>query len=283
MVFGNMFKSGLAAAALALVATAAQATPQYFFGNLPTAGGLFPSDSLSPPRVAQGNFMSAVEVTGTQTVESATPGALSGAPYNFSNSMSIFSGGTLRQTQPEESPRAYNGVTVKSGSSSQGRFNTTGGAATGRWIESDWSFTIDVGSNVGAFGFYGTDFADFMGALVIELYAGNTLVEDNAFTDAAGAPVQPRSANETLAAQNGSLLFFGYASSTTFDRIVFKIGQQDTGPLDTLGFDDIVVGNLKAGVTPPPGPNPAPEPGSLALAGLALVAAGWARRAQRRA
>ena len=79
---------------------------------------------------------------------------------------------------------------------------------------------------------------------------------------------------------SGSVLFFGFATDEyKFDRLEFKITQTGTNPLafDTLGFDDLRVANLRASI------NGAPEPGSLALAGLALFAAGWARRAQRRA
>lgn len=278
MMFEKSIKLGFAALTIALGMSAAQASPLYFFGNLPTAGGAFPSDPASPPRQSQADFLAAVNVVSTQNFEAATPGALAGINYGFSNSMPIFGNGTLTQEPlPEESPRPYNGATVKSGPSSNGRFNTTDGNASGRWIESDWSFTINVGTDVGAFGFYGTDFNDFLGELVIELYDGDTLVEDNAFTDEAGVPLQPREPGSTTAL-NGSLLFFGYASTISFDRIVFHIGQPTTGPLDTLGFDDIIVGNLR---DIPPGS--VPEPGSLALAGLALVAAGWARQAQRRA
>jgi len=276
MKFGKALKSGTVAVGLVLVAVAAQASPLYFFGNLPTAGGVFPSDPNSAPPAKQGEFVTAVAVTNTETFESSTVGLLGGIAYGFSNSMSVFAASATLSQSTAVPPLL--GARVRSSSNVSGRFNTTNGASSGGWIESDSAFTISLGSDAGAFGFYGTDFGDFDGTLTISLYRTvngvDQLVEDNAFTDSSGAPLQPRN---TTTAQDGSLLFFGFASDQLFNKMVFTINQ-GSGPLDYLGFDDIMIGNLRT----PTGGN-IPEPGSLALAGLALFAAGWARKVQRRA
>jgi hypothetical protein len=101
----------------------------------------------------------------------------------------------------------------------------------------------------------------------------------NVFTDGTGGALSLGRTGTT--ADDGSLLFFGFASDVLFDRIVFKVGQAPgtvVGDWDYLGFDDIMVGNLRNGTG-----GTVPEPGSLALVGLALFAAGWARKAQHRA
>lgn len=285
MKFGNLIRAALAASAMA--AMAAQAAPLYFFGNAPTAGAVFPTDPASAdyaPVTKRNEFLTAVETTGNESFEASAPGFIS----STANQLTVFGTGTLlSQAQPTGQP--YLGATVMNGTSSNGRFNTTGGAASGRWIQTDSNFTITLGAAVGAFGFYGTDFGDFAGGLQIALYdAAGDLIDDNVFTDSGNAPLQPRLAN-TQDSQDGSLLFFGYASERLFSRIVFSINQSSTPnddpnlppiPMrDILGFDDMVLGNLRT-TTPPTG---VPEPGSLALAGLALFAAGWARKTQRRA
>lgn len=274
MKFGTpRLKACLAAVTLLAVASLAQATPTYYFGNLPDAGGVFPTDTNSPPLAVQAAFNGAVDVTLTETFESRAVGSLNGAAYTPKNQMEVLGAGNLlSQTLPPGLPNEI-GAAVKSGAQANGRFNTTGGAASGKWLETDWDFIITLATKVEAFAFFGTDFGDFDGNLKIALYDGNTLIDDNVFTDGNNNPLEPRGTGNV--AQNGSLLFFGYSSSVKFDKIVFDITQPAVGQLDYLGIDDLRVGNLKA-VT-----NPTPEPGSLALAGLALFAAGWARRARR--
>lgn len=267
MKFAAACRTGLAAAALTVGTFAAQAAPLTFFGSDPAAGGVFPSakdPETSLALLAQTAFAAQVVATGTETFEASTPGFIGAT----GNRTPVFGGGTLRQTSPD-SASDLAGAEVKFGSAESGRFNTTGGSATGRWIETDWNFTLDIGQRVGAFAFFGTDFGDFDGRLAIELFDGLTRVAANVFLDATDQPL-------VTGPGDGSLLFFGYASDVLFDRIEFRISQA-AGTFDTLGFDDIRVGNLRQ-VSPPPGN--VPEPGSLVLAGLALLAAAWARRAR---
>lgn len=286
MKFGNLIKAAVAAGAL-VAACATQASPFYFFGNASTAGGSFPqgcpaSVTNCAPLAAQALFTNAVAVSATETFESFAPAVLG------TSSLPVFGNATAGLGLSQETPVPSNldGGSVQSasnppgGTNLTGRFNTTNGAASGRWFESDYSFSVKLADDVGAIGFFGTDFNDFAGTLEIELLNNGQSVNGNIFTDADGDDLPLRTTSNT--AQDGSLIFFGFASDVMFDQIVFRVGQVqgvNTGDQDYLGFDDIMIGNLR--VTTPP--NPAPEPGSLALVGMALCAAGWARKSQRHA
>lgn len=264
MKFGSAWRTGLVAATLVLGALAAQAAPLTFFGSDPGAGGVFPVDATNPALQAQAAFEAQVDVTKREAFTSSTTGFIGVT----GNSTPVFGNtGTLTQVAIAIPPPA--GARIVSGPGANGRFNTTDGSASGAWIQTDWNFTLNIGQQVGAFAFFGTDFGDFDGGLAIELFDGGKSIATNVFLDAAGLPF-------ATGPGNGSLLFFGYASDVLFDRIVFTITQPAGGNVDTLGFDDLRVGNLRQ--TTPPGT--VPEPGSLALAGLALFAAGWARKAR---
>lgn len=272
MKFGSACRTGLVAATLVLGALAAEAAPLTFFGSDPGASGKFPVDAANPALQAQAAFEAQVDVTKREAF-AALPAASSptGSIRETSNSTPIFGGGasTLTQVDPNTENTNLLGAVIMSGNEASGRFNTTGSSATGAWIETDWTFTVNIGERVGAFAFFGTDFGDFDGGLAIELFNGANSVATNVFLDA------NRQAFVT-GPGSGSLLFFGYVADvgTLFDRIEFRVSQ--TGGFDTLGFDDLRVGNLRQ--TTPPGT--VPEPGSLALAGLALFATGWARKAR---
>ncbi len=266
MKFGKACKAGLAAATLMLGVFAAHAAPLTFFGSDPGAGGVFPADAMNPTLVAQAAFQAQLDLASIKKEDftSSTAGSI----RETSNSTPIFGGGasTLTQVDPNTDATNLLGAVIKSGNEAFGRFNTTGGNASGAWIETDWTFTVNIGDRVDAFAFFGTDFGDFDGGLAIELFDGANSVAANVFRDAAGQAF-------VTGPGSGSLLFFGYASDVRFDRIEFTVSQ--AGGFDTLGFDDLRVGNLRA----PPTGN-VPEPGSLALAGLALFAAGWSRKAR---
>jgi len=283
MKFGKSCGLLLAAAAILLTSAAAHAAPQVFFGNAPAAAGTFPADSTSPnyaPITERDAFLAVIDLATkvSENFENRTPGSIS----TTQNQLSVFSGGTLSQGAPAGNP--FFGAELKEGPQSNGRFNTTNGTSSGRWIETDSNFTITLDQAIGAFGFFGTDFGDFDGGLEIAIFKEDgDQIDNNIFTDKNGNPLQLLDANSTT--NSGSLLFFGYASEQLFNKIVFTINQSSTPnddpnlppfPVrDILGFDDLVIGNLKA---PPTGT--VPEPGSLALAGLALFAAGWARKAR---
>lgn len=210
----------------------------HFFGSLPSAVGVFPSDPLSPPLVSRDAFTTAVVVTASESFEESATGLLAGAAHSFSNSLTVFgAGNTLSQVAPTG---FLQGARVRSGTQFSGRFNTTNGASSGRWIETDSGFTINLAAMVNAIGFFGTDFGDFSGTLTMALYSvvGGvpTLVEANILTDADGVPLN-------FGATNGSLAFVGYAADADFNRIVVSV-TQGAGPLDYLGFDDILIGTF---------------------------------------
>lgn len=264
-MFGKTFKARLAAAAMVLASSAVHAGPQVFFGSDPAAGGVFPTDAANPVLQAQAAFEAQVVVTKREAFTSSTPGFIGAT----GNSTALFggAGNTLTQDVLPDSPPPV-GARIVSGPAANGRFNTTGGNASGAWIQSDWDFTLNLTERVNAFAFFGTDFGDFGGKLSIELLDGGLRVADNVFLNTDGSDL-------AIGGDDGSLLFFGYAADELlFNRIVFTVTQSSTEP-DTLGFDDLRVGNLRE----PTGT--VPEPGSLTLAGLALFAAGWARRSKQ--
>ena len=284
MSFGNMIRQSVLALACVLVPLAASAAPVYF-GNSGKAGGVVPSNCPDENNAAcaavnaRDSFLKAIDVTGEESFSSSALGFISGS----SNLLQVFGPGSqLSQAAPDF---PYAGALVTAVSGTDGRFNTTPVSSLNplpQWLETDSKFIITLAEAVGAFGFYGTDFGDFQGTLRVKFifgYDGDSSTADDLEVSIGtdGDPLYP------VSGDNGSLVFFGYASSRLFQRIEFSIDQfvdPETGEVfrDGLGFDDMVIGNLKT-TTPPP--NPMPEPGSLALAGLALLAAGSARRRRR--
>jgi PEP-CTERM motif len=285
MSFGKLVKAALAASVLA--SGAVHAAPTYYFGNAPTANGSYPTGCPNAnkddcaPSAARTSFEGQIQDSVSETFENRTSLGSIGA------STTVLNNGTLSQQDVPQTGLFLGGV-VTEGSPAPGgpgRFNTTNGTTFGKWFETDWSFAIDLVNPVQAFGFYGTDFNDFAGTLAIRLLLNGALQYADVF---AGKNAQAKSTNTDpntldpisgVPVPNGSLVFFGFTTDATrFDRIEFLLTQSGGGgDQDYLGFDDIMVGNLKTtGGT-------IPEPGSLALAGLALVAAGWARKTQRRA
>ena len=144
-----------------------------------------------------------------------------------------------------------------------GRFNTTSGGS--KWWDVSGSFTLNfTGTAVSAFGFYGTDVGDFAGQITLKLTDTSNEVSTLTIPAAAGSA-------------DGGLLFFGFVDhARAYKQITF--GNTGDGN-DFFGFDDMVIGDLNQLVAPPT----IPEPTSLALVGLALAAAGFAARRQRRA
>lgn len=154
-----------------------------------------------------------------------------------------------------------------------GRFNTTPNPVTGvvgdgKWWNTGSAFAVTLNSSVvNSFGFFGTDFGDFGGALRFDLFMGNTMVRSDVLIPGDGGR------------QNGSLMFYGYTDDQmNFDKIVFKITQASPNPglQDFIGFDDIVLGKLSG---PASG---VPEPTSLALVALSLGLLGASARRSKR-
>jgi hypothetical protein len=151
-----------------------------------------------------------------------------------------------------------------------GRFNTTGGFNNGAWAagkfwEATGDFDIEFASGVNALGFHLTDSNDFLGQLNLVLVDENGA--ETTIPDITGATGQ----------SNGSLQFFGFVDDTRkYRRVRFDIQQEaGTAPLDydVFGLDDLLIGVVKTD-----GPNPAPEPATLALTALGLCTLAATRR-----
>jgi len=159
------------------------------------------------------------------------------------------------------------------GMSEAGRFNTTAGGSQYWRVDStsNGSFSINFSRSISAFGFYATDVGDFGGVLSLDL----TRSADNVIETLL---VRPQNSGSNIA--SGSLLFFGFADQNSeYSRVTFR----STGTLSTpdyFGFDDFVVAD-RGQIRVPTPPTGIPEPGSLALVGLALFAAASVGKARK--
>lgn len=228
---------------------------------------------------ARNNFLGGIGTLGTMEFEqSATP------------SFSYGTGGTASVT-PEGSLTRINGNGSPAPEWALGRYNTTPGLGTigtdpdgapipnrGHWVEASALFAYSFAGateRVSAFGFYATDLGDFDGTLFIELWREGGLIDGGRFQ----VTTQPPDANGQPRADNGNLTFFGVRGATDgdwFDRVRFVLGQ-GTGPTDFVGFDSLVVGRSLGNT-----PGTVPTPGTLALAGLSLLALGALTRRRAR-
>jgi len=238
--------SAVAIAAMALAASASHAAPVIFFGeNLTPAGAV-----SGNPLAARTAFLSNLSGVVSQGFESFNAGAIAPLSLSFTGS-----GATTLVANLSGA-----GQIVSNPGVIQGRFNTT--APGTKWWDVSGTFNIDFagGSEISAFGFYGTDMGDFEGEVNITL------------TDINNVSTTLTVAN-TFNAPNASLLFWGFIDAgNSYKRISF--GNTAIGS-DFFGFDDMVIGDRLQIV------NPTPEPASLALVGLALLGLAASRRNKR--
>jgi hypothetical protein len=257
------YKKHLVAALTALaLASGAYATPLIGASDISFGENTNPVQSVSgDPVLARNAFMSKLNGTaGSFGFEDPnSPGWSLGTadlPVDFNNG----SNGT--GSNPITATLSGAGVVLDLAGS--GRFNTTAGGSHYLSVDSGTEFDISFDTAIAAFGFYGTDIGDFGGTLTAYLkHAGSS--EEDEFIIRSGANAAP----------SGSLLFWGFASvNASYDKIRFVA--TGTSQTDVFGFDDFVVADSSQIrlVTPPP----LPEPGTLALAGLALLGAAAARR-----
>jgi hypothetical protein len=199
------------------------------------------------------------------------------------------SGGSLNASlsviQPPPDPTEMDPPIPLEGSISDnlenGRFNTSTGGS--KWWETTNSFTVDFGNTrISAFGFFGTDFGDFDGNFSLTLLGGANGDLTLTLREATGVTGADAVDNNNDA-DDGWLQFFGFVDTVnSYSGLRFDIEQTDTNPgnWDFLGFDDFIVGSVRA-PDPDPNPNPVPEPTSLALVGLSLLALSATRRRRR--
>jgi hypothetical protein len=256
-------QTGLAFVTCGLVALSAEAGPVTVLGNDGLANGAVnASGAAATTRTA---FLATLSDFNVETLESqtATTAPTAGSPLSI-----LSGGGTLAPVTGAVGTGTVANTNTSGSGAFTGRFNTTPTPFTGpigQWWQTNRSFTLTLGTAASAFGFYATDLGDFRGALDIDICLGV-------------GPCTSYSVSPTSGA-NGSLLFFGYTNDlSTFDRLVFKVSQLSglmQGQYDVIGFDDLVVGNLRSTSSQ------IPEPGSLALVAVSIGLLSALRRKPR--
>lgn len=258
MIRNNRLRAATLGFGLALLSTSVLAAPVVTVSSDPTAEEYQLTSSLAGVRSTFAENLSAVV---EESFSSAPLGDL-----QVDSQLSLFGGaGSL-------SP-VYNLLTDHRVFDNEipGRFDTTCQLpdppenCTKRWFESTGSFRINFGGAYNGFGFFGTDFGDFSGSLLIELIYADRTIE----LDAVEFPDSPLS---------GGVLFYQVLDiGESFIGVNVSVRQDPEGDgFDYFGFDDLVVGKVGGSS------NPVPEPGSLALVGASLLALTAARRRRGR-
>jgi hypothetical protein len=241
-------KSLAAVAAIVLVAPSmAFAVPVVFFGENLNPGGAV----SGAPLTAHDAFLASLIGVGTETFEGQ---AGQEAPLNLTFPGSS---GNITATLAGQGGVCDTASTVVGGIGCNGfgRFPTSGNS----WFHTTApGFSVSFSSAISAFGFYGTDIGDFSGQLTATT-AGGDIVNF----------VVPH----TVDAPNGSLVFWGFIDAdTSYTSITFGA----SNGTDVFGFDDLIIGDQKQVV-------PTPEPMTLSLLGLGLVAIAGLRSWRNRA
>jgi PEP-CTERM motif len=207
--------------------------------------------------------------------ENVNPGDSTPLPVLFNGSANNRITATLTGSGTTPSGQAQ---TVM-GEGEVGRFNTTTGGQNYWRINASGTaeFSITFDRSISAFGFYGTDIGDFGGMLSLVLTPADTTLPLESLT------IRPESQGS---ATNGLAMFYAFADATrAYSKITFVTSGtlSDGAAEDFFGFDDFIVADSGQFLTTPPTPPGVPEPGSLALVGLALFAAGYARKSRKAA
>lgn len=262
----RFLRSGIALSCALAFAMPAMATYATFFGE--DVQGLSDTPLASVPNAdaaksAFGAKLIAGVATETFETRAVGPGPLDIAFGSITATLSGGSGGV------EE---------VESGFTSLGRYSIPSASTKRLWTANATStgstFEVNFDQAVAAFGFYGIDIGDEGANVVIDLLDANGnvisalsgITSDMAYTKGVGGST------------DGSVFFFGFvagAGDALFNGVRFRSTTASTAPvIDGMGFDNFTVAlrsEIKCDVNCGGGPNPAPEPGSIALVAAALL------------
>jgi hypothetical protein len=227
MKFAHLLMTATAIA----VASPALAAPTIFFGeNQNPAGGV-----SGAPVTARNQFLAALTAGVSTENFDARPTGSPPIALSFTGGL-----GTI-------------GATLTGGGNLRNSPNTGAYATSGtQFYDNEFNaFTISFNTAIAAFGFYGTDIGDINRQLQITLDAG--LASERIFN-----------VNNTLNANNGSLLFWGITDTAqTFTSVSFA-----QSGADRFGFDDLTVGDV-AQVTG--GAVPEPATWAMMIGGFGMV------------
>ena len=248
--FGRRFGSTLAASAFALAMVAAPASAGYlqFFGEDLNSSATVPLAATPNSNAAQTAFLSSLVGVGTETFEgfaTNTPAPLL-LLFGAAGNATLSGGGGVISTVAPGSTNGFGRYAISG--SNFWEVNAGGGG----------NFLVTFTNPVAAFGFFGVDIGDFGGTLTLTLANGLSTVVN--VPNSVGA-------NGSI---DGSVLYFGIIGTTAADQFTSVAFNTTIGQGDIFAFDNMTIGSLEQVRIP--------EPGTLALLGIALAGIGLSRR-----
>jgi len=260
----KFLRAALAVSCALLVATPASATYASFFGEDPNGpdqfGDVVPLASVPNSDGARTSFFSMLQSSvGTETFENRAVGS-GPLAISMGNVTATLTGGSGQV------------VDVPVGTSVSGRYSIPSATSSKLWIANadtnSSTFEVQFSTAVAAFGFYGIDVGDNGADVQIELLLNGTVISESA-----AVSEKMTYTKGTNLSTDGSVFFFGFvagANDSLFDTVRFV---SRSTMLDGIGFDNFSVAlrselqcEINCG-----GPNPAPEPASIALVMAALL------------